>query len=326
MSKRAARCAAVVAVVLALSACARTSQPGSRPGGTSGAAAQAGTAVTIDSGGRPYGPLWLDDAVYFGVEPKNDNDRHELWRWRDGRAEQVPLKLPADCYGSLLLPARRPGGDLAVTAGCYESGVLRYRVLAVNRATGATSLLFKPARSPGYVSWSGSTTFASVVNGPCAAVTRVRGDALEAIESGPLFDGLAWPSSRWVADDMACSGPGRVVFPATLDRTDVTIALATGESGDKAAWTLYLAPATLTGTATAVAGGFAGQTGVAATPDGTRVAVSATRDGTAGLWLVETSGGAVRRVASGQSVGAAIAPDGRRLASVSHGILYVYAA
>jgi len=65
------------------------------------------------------------------------------------------------------------------------------------------------------------------------------------------------------------------------------------------------------------------QTGVAATPDGSRFLVAATRDGKAGLWLVDTAGGGVRLVAEGGYSGAAIAPDGRRFASVDHGSLRV---
>jgi hypothetical protein len=325
MSKRATRRVAIVAILLALAGCGRPSQPGARPGGTAGVSGPAGMAVAIDSSGTPYGPLWLDDGLYFGVEPKNDNDRHELWRWRNGKAERVALRLPADCYGSLLQPVRRPGGSLAVSAGCFESGVLRYRVLAVDRSNGTTSPLFKPDRAPGYVSWLGQTGFASVVTGDCAAVTRVSGNTLEPIETGPTFDGLAWPSSRWAADGgTTCPGGGRVVFPATLDRTDSVVALATGDGGDTAAWTLFLAPAGLTGAATAVAGGFVRQAGVAVTPDGSRFVVAATRDGRAGLWLVDTSGSVVRLVASGSYSGAAIAPDGQRLASVNHGSLRVF--
>jgi len=103
MNKRAVHRLAVVALLLALAACEQPSRPGAQPGGTAGASGPAGALVVpIGSGGTPYEPLWLDDGLYFGVEPKNDNDRHTLWRWRDGRAEQVRLRLPDDCYGSLL--------------------------------------------------------------------------------------------------------------------------------------------------------------------------------------------------------------------------------
>ncbi|MEV8517121.1 hypothetical protein [Dactylosporangium sp. NPDC051484] len=332
MRIRSARHAVVAVVVaLAVAACETPSQPGGTPAGTAsaipGAKGTGNAPVTVELGtaGTPYNPTWLDDALYFGVEPKNDNDKHQLWRWREGHAERVPLKLPADCYGSLLRPVRRPGGALAVVAGCYENGVLRFRVLAVDRSTGATEQLFRSGRAPGYVTWSGDTAFASVVTGGCAAVTRLRADALEAIDAGPTFAGRPWPSSGWAAGGATtCPGGERVVFPTTLDRTDSVAALATGDAGATAAWTLFLAPAGLTGAAKEVAGGFVDQAGVAATPDGSRFVVAATRQSAAGLWLVDAAGGTVHAIAPGAHSGAAIAPDGGRAASVQGGRMVVY--
>ncbi|MFG2040629.1 TolB family protein [Dactylosporangium sp. NPDC048998] len=306
---------AAVVATLALPGCAR---PAVAPDGPPAGDAIT-TTVSFASSGRPYGPLWLADGLYFGVEPRDDNDPHQLWRWRDGAAAAERVDVKAErCHPALLRPERRPGGELAVAAGCYVAGVFTTRMLAVDRGSGATSVLFRSVPGLGAVVWSGDTAYSSVWSGPCVGVVRLAGDRLEAIETGPSFDGLAWPASRWAAEGAkTCPETGRVSFPVTLDGTAKVAALATRDPGDAAAWTLYLADADLTGAATPLAGGFSAVIQVAATPDGSRFAVAATRDGRAGLYTVDAADGAVRLVRAGKFSGAALSPDGHKIASIA---------
>jgi hypothetical protein len=94
------------------------------------------------------------------------------------------------------------------------------------------------------------------------------------------------------------AGTAKVAVPASRD------------PGDAA--TLYFANADLTGAATALAGGFCAGSRVAAILDGSRFGVAATR---AGLYTVDAAGGVVRLVRAGKFSGAAVAPDGLKLAS-----------
>ncbi|MER7004884.1 hypothetical protein ABT297_17825 [Dactylosporangium sp. NPDC000555] len=201
-----------------------------------------GGAVVRSGSGQPYSPVWLDDGLYFGVAPLHGDGPDELWRWRDGQAAGEPVAVRvAECRPTLLRPERRPGGDLAVAAGCFEDGELRVRMLAVDRASGATTTLVGP---PGQdVVWSGQTAFKSVATGPCLGVVRIVGARIEAIETGPSFDGRPWPSSRWaVQGPSTCPDVGRVRFPVTLDDRERIAALATGDTGDAAAWTCIWRP------------------------------------------------------------------------------------
>ena len=307
---------AAVVAALALPGCAR---PAATAGGDQPAGDGTTTTVRFAGDGFPYGPLWLADGLYFGVEPRDDNDPHQLWRWRNGAsaAERVDLKID-NCHPALLRPERRPGGELAVAAGCYVAGVFTTRMLAVDRSSGTTSVLFRSVPGLGAVVWSGDTEYASVSTQLCSGVVRLVGDRLEAIETGPSFDGLAWPASRWAAEGATtCPETGQVRFPVTLDGTAKVAALATRDPGDAATWTLYLANADLTGAATPLAGGFSAVSRVATTPDGSRFVVAATRDSRAGLYTVDAAGGAVRLVRVGKLAGAAISPDGRKVASVA---------
>jgi hypothetical protein len=308
-----------VAMLVALTVAGCAPRPGAPPEGSPPSGGDAETMIRYAGPGTPYGPLWLADGLYFGVEPKDDNDVHELWRWRAGApaAERVDVRVD-DCHPALLRPVRRPGGELAVAAGCYMKGVFGVRLLAVDRGSGATSVLFGSAPNLADVAWSGGTAYATVTAKPCTGVVRLTGDRLEAIQTGPSFDGLAWPGSRWAADGAkTCPGTtGQVSFPVTLDSTTKIAVLATRDQTDAATWTLYLADAGLTGVATPVAGGFTAVSRVAATPDGSRFVVAATRDGRQGLYVVDATGGAVRDVRAGKYAGATLSPDGRQIASV----------
>ncbi|WP_432974375.1 hypothetical protein [Dactylosporangium sp. CA-233914] len=277
-----------------------------------------GDVVRFSGSGQPYWPVWLDDGLYFAVAPLHGDGPDELWRWRDGRAAAEPVAVQAaDCRSALLRPERRPGGELAVAAGCFEADELRVRLLAVDRVTGATSALVGP---PGLdVVWSGQTAYESVATGPCAGVVRVVGERVEAMETGPSFDGRPWPSSRWsVQGTTACPDTGRVRFPVTLDDPAQIAALATDDTGDAAEWTLYLAPAGLTGAATAVVGGFSNVGRVSATPDGSLFLIQAAHDDTEGLWMVDVAARAARLVRAGKFAGAGLSPDGRRVAAVDY--------
>ena len=166
-------------------------------------------------------------------------------------------------------------------------------------------------------------------SGSCAGIAALTAAGPQRWPTPDALDGRTWELDGYVfaAGDVYCAGGGRADLPVLAPDETALYFLASPDSvgvggavrREETPWRLYrwaLSGDGPTGQPEELAGGLGKPLNLAISPDGRALAFAGQRDGSYGLWRVDTASRTVRRLASGKFVSAALSPDARQLATV----------
>jgi len=272
---------------------------------------------------------WLDLLRPFGRRGELRDLAGAGGRWPAGAAASAGCRrLPAHRVPARGRPAGWParpgpvcqatavGEPTRVDAGAFDPGTGRYQPLAPLRDVNPSKLTWRAGLESGYVSHT---------SGVCAGLAPLTRRGAQSFPAPVRLDGRSWRLEDHVLlpADEDCSGRGRADLPVLAPDGGRLYFLASPESMGVSGqarldrpWNLYWwspprdSPQPLLG-------GLGDPFGLAVAPDGRWLALGGTRDGKPGLWLVNTSDGSAKQLASGEFGDPSFSPDGRHLVAVS---------
>jgi hypothetical protein len=317
----------VVAVLLAVSACAG--------GVTASPEGDVPMRLLAAPAGNMFNIAWLPDGrIYFGRAVEGGGDA-ETWRIPGSGGTAVRLRLP-DQPGCRRTEYMRveplPDGQLGLTRYCSKDFPLATDTGAVD----PRSVRFRPLAplgdlNPSAVTWRKGLRrgFLSWTTGSCAGIAPLTRQGPQRLPDPATLDGKTWRLDEdvFAPGDADCTDRGRADLPVLSPDERHLYFLASPESvgvsgsfaREETPWRLYrwtLTDGRPDGQPSEMTGDLGKPLGLGISPDGRSLAFAGQRHGRYGLWLLDASTGAVRRLARGKFMDAAYSPDGRHLAAI----------
>jgi len=303
----------------------------------------------------PMGDLfdlaWLsDDRLYFG----RSVDPADAGTWRvpaaGGAGERLRLPDRPGCRRTEYFRVQpMPDGQLGLTRYCTteypeaadtpfatDTGVVdprsvRFRPLAPLGDLNPVSVTWRRGLREGFVSYT---------TGSCAGMAPLTRQGPQRLPDPVTLDGRTWRLDEDViGPGIDCADRGRAVLPVLSPDERQLYFLASPESmgvsgsyaREETPWRLYrwtLTEGRPSGQPQQLTGDLGKPQDLAIAPAGRSLAFAGQRHGRYGLWLVDTSTGAARRLARGKIIAAAFSPDGHQVAMIfqhdaDHCYLYV---
>lgn len=263
------------------------------------------------------GLVWMDDGWLYALSEHPDT-RTALVRTREDTDPEPVDFAPRDCA----LPdadalARVTAGVLAVAATCTnERGTFVFAMDLTDdliRQIGYTSEL---GTFDGGVAWSSDFSVGYLAAGLCQTVAKIE-NGFPARFSEPIeVDGVRWRLDRNAA--AGCREGGAASDPFVSNQFLYLAVSGQAKAADDGAWSD--APRTLVrmslpeGPISVIVDGLTKLRDFAVSPDGTKLVVSASRNGTRTCWLIDTRTGETVNLQVDVPQLLSISPDGRRVA------------
>ena len=274
----------------------------------------------------PEGRLYFDWAVDGGGES-------ELWRMpaAGGAAQRMTFPDQPGCRKTdYLRPATLPDGRLGLIRLCLDppngdTGAVdprtsRYLPLAALGPLNPSAVTWRKDLRSGYLSRT---------SGSCAGIAPLTAAGPQRWPTPAALDGRTWEldgyvrargpgyCTQWGRADLPVLSPDErwLYFVASPDSMGIGGAVRREET----LWRLYRWAQSgdrPTGQPEELASGLGKPLDLEISPDGRTLAFAGQREGSYGLWRVDTTSRAVSRIASGKYASVSFSPDTRQLAAV----------